>query len=76
MEGSASLSVNFGGLCTGLHLRVNNMQIRFYFMLVPFSPVYCCCVDGNADVKSSISNCNSIYLWFSESSISVSLLKV
>lgn len=76
MEGSVSLSINFGGLCTGSYLHVGNMQIRFYSMLVPLCPVYCCCVDGNTDVKSNISNCNSIFLWFSESPISMSIVTV
>lgn len=36
MEGSVSLSVNFGGLCTGSYLHDTNMQIRFNFIFVPF----------------------------------------
>lgn len=70
VESSVRPFVNFGGFYTGSYLHVTNIQITFCFILVPFYPLYCCCVGGNVDSKSSFSNCNRINLCFFESSIS------
>lgn len=49
---------------------------KSYFILVPFYPVYCCCVGGYVDGmmgydgKSSIFNCNRKKIIFLESPIS------
>lgn len=40
--------------------------VLFWFLY----PLYCCCVGGNVDSKSSFSNCNRINLCFFESPIS------